>query len=53
MSGDPKMFYDALLLALDQRFHGAALGEALVDIFERADVVELPQVDVIGVEKLK
>ena len=53
VAGDAEMPHHLLLLHLEQRFHGAALGEDLVDIVLRADVVQLPEVDVIGLEQLE
>ena len=40
-------------LHLDEGFHGSALGEDGVDVFGEADVVELPEIDVVGVEELE
>jgi hypothetical protein len=50
---DPQIAHDFLVARLEQRFHGSALGEDLVDIRHRANIVQLPQVNVIGLEQLE
>ena len=52
MSGDAEVADDLLLVRLPQRFHGAALGEDRLDVFGQADVVELPEVQMIGLQQL-
>ena len=47
------MAHHLLLLHLEERFHGPSPGEDGLDIGHDADVVELPEVDVIGLEKLQ
>ncbi len=42
-----------LLLHFEQRFHRAALGENLVHVVLRADVVQLPKVHVVGLQQLQ
>ena len=37
----------------EQGFHGSALGEDLVDVGHGADIVQLPEVDVVGLEQLQ
>ena len=39
--------------ACEQGFHGAALGEDLLDLVVGPNVVQLPQVEVIGVQQLE
>jgi uncharacterized membrane protein len=53
VAGDAEMAHDLLLLHFEQRFHRAALGEDFVHIGHGADVVQLPEVDVIGLEQLQ
>ena len=53
VAGDAEVAHDLLLLHFEQRFHRAALGEDLVHVVGSADVVQLPQIDVIGLEQLQ
>ena len=48
MAGDAEVADDLLVVHLDEGFHGAALAEDGVDVFGEADVVQLPEVDVVG-----
>jgi len=38
---------------LDEGFHGSTFGEDGFDVLREADVVELPEIDVVGVEELE
>ena len=51
MAGDAEKTHDLLLLHLEQRFHGSALGEDGVHVFRQTNVMQLPQIDVIGIQK--
>ena len=53
VSGDAEIAHHLLLLHVEQRFHRAALGEDLVHIVHRADVVQLPEIDMIGLQQLE
>src|ERR1035437_1720369 len=53
VAGEAEVAHDLLLFHFDEGFHGAALGEYLIHIEESADVVQLPEVDVISLEELK
>src|ERR1039457_3421768 len=53
VSRDTQESNQFLIACLQERFHGAALAEHLVDVGHRADVVELPDVDMIGLEQPK
>ena len=53
VAGDAEVTDDLLVVHLDESFHGSALGEDRVDVFGQADVVELPEIDVVGVEELE
>jgi hypothetical protein len=53
VTGEAEEADDLLLLHLQQCFHSAALGEDVVDIGHGADVVQLPQVYMVGLEKLE
>src|ERR1035438_10001437 len=48
-----QMTDDLLLVRLPQRFHGAALGEDSFDVLHQADIVQLPEVQVIGFEQFE
>ena len=50
VAGEADVAHLAGLLGLDHRLHGAALGEDAVRILEADDLVELQQVDVVGLE---
>ena len=53
VAGDSEIAHDFLVASFEQGFHGSALGEDLVDVGHGADVVQLPEVDVIGLEQLE
>ena len=53
VAGEAEEAHNLLLFHLEQGFHGAALGEDLVDVGHGADVVKLPEVDVVGLEQLR
>ena len=53
VSGDAEEAHHLLLAGFDEGFDGSALGEDAVHVVLRGDVVELPGVEVIGVEQLQ
>ena len=53
VAGDAEIAHHLLLLHFEQRFHRAALGKDLVHIGHGADVVQLPEVHVVGLEQLR
>ena len=53
VAGDAEEAHHLLLLHFEQRFHGAALGEDRIHVGHGADIVQLPQVHVIGLEQLQ
>ena len=53
MSRDAQVPNHLLLLHLQQCFKGSALAEDLIDILRNAHIVQLPQVYVIGLQKLQ
>ena len=52
-AGDAEIADHLLFAGLLEGFDGSAFGEDLVDVFLNAYVVELPGVDVVGVEELE
>ena len=52
-AGDAEIADHLLFVGLLEGFDGSAFGEDLVDVFLNAYVVELPGVDVVGVEELE
>jgi len=50
MAGDAQIADDALVLGLGERLDGAIGAEDLVEMVGGSDVVELPQVEVVGLQ---
>ena len=53
MPGDAEVANDLLIARFEQRLHCSALGEYFIDISHGADVVQLPKVNVIGLQQLQ
>ena len=53
MAGDAEIANNLLLFHFKQSFHGSALGENLIDVKDGSHVVQLPQIDVIGVKQFE
>ena len=53
VGGDTEKADDLLVLHLGEGFHGAAVGEDGVDLLGDANVVEQPEVEVIGLHELE
>jgi hypothetical protein len=47
------MVHHFLIARLNQGFYGTAFAEYLVNVFLNSNIVQLPGVDVIGVEQLQ
>src|SRR6516165_3404243 len=53
VGGDSEKADDLLVLQLGEGFHGAAFGEDGVDLLGDANVVEQPEVEVVGLHELE
>lgn len=53
VGGDTEVANDLLVLHLSEGFHGAAFGEDGVDLLGDADVVEQPEIEVVGLHELE
>src|SRR6516165_5875108 len=53
VGGDTEKADDLLVLHLGEGFHGAAFGEDGVDLLGDANVVEQPEVEVVGLHELE
>ncbi len=53
VGGDTEKADDLLVVHLGEGFHGAAFGEDGVDLLGDADVVEQPEVEVVGLHELE
>ena len=53
MAGQSKMANHFLFPRLDDRLHGAAFGEHFSDVTRRADVMQLPEIQMVGLEQLE
>src|SRR6516165_8597363 len=53
VGGDTEKADDLLVLHLGEGFHGAAVGEDGVDLLGDANVVEQPEVEVVGLHELE
>src|SRR5579871_3031269 len=53
MPGDAKITDNLLIAGFEQSLHCAALGKDLIDVGHGADIVQLPEIDVIGLQQLQ
>ncbi len=53
VAGDAEVAHHLLFLRLPQRFHRAALREYRVHVLHQADVVQLPEIQMIGLQQLQ
>ncbi len=50
VAGDPKVLHDTLLPGLEEGMDGAVVGEDLIQLLHSADVVQLPEIQMVGLE---